>query len=218
MKKIFIAAAGLMFMMVSCSTSRVISSWKSDKSYNIKKVLVLGLTGEADRAFCVKMEKHLADDLALQNYNTFAAYEQYGSHAFDKLSESEAIDKIRNKGFDAVLTIVLLNKQKEKYFVPGRIRSVSPYHERFWDYYTTRYDRIYRDGYYGKSEGYYESTVKYFWESNLYDLNSNTLIYSSQTESFDPGSAESLGHEYGKLIAANMVAKGVLPTASLKAF
>jgi hypothetical protein len=36
------------------------------------------------------------------------------------------------------------------------------------------------------------------------------LVYSVQTESFDPGSSESLGHEYGKLIVGNMVQNKVL--------
>ena len=31
-------------------------------------------------------------------------------------------------------------------------------------------------------------------------MHSQQLIYSVQTESFDPGNAESLGHEYGQLI------------------
>jgi hypothetical protein len=58
--------------------------------------------------------------------------------------------------------------------------------------------------------GYYSESTKYFWESNLYDLNTKQLIYSVQTESFDPASTQSLAHEYGKLIVNSMIKSQVL--------
>jgi hypothetical protein len=65
------------------------------------------------------------------------------------------------------------------------------------------YDRI-------QTEGYYESATKFFWESNFYDRNSKKMIYSSQTESFDPGSKENQAHYYGVLLANNLVKSKVL--------
>jgi hypothetical protein len=65
------------------------------------------------------------------------------------------------------------------------------------------YERIY-------SEGYYATDTKYFWESNFYDLGSNQLMYSAQSQSFDPASTETLGHEYGQMIVKNMVQKNIL--------
>lgn len=201
-----------LLVLSSCASSRIVSSWKTDQPYSdIKKVVVLGLTGEAEKAFCIKMEKHLTEDLATQGYNAFSAYQEYGPNAFEKMSEEEAVGKLTGKGFDAVITIILLNKEREEYFVPARYKSAPPYHNGFWDYYTTRYDMIY-------STGYYEKATRYFWESNLYDLTAKKLIYSCQTESFDPASSEALGHEYGSLIVENMVAKGVLPASVKKPF
>ena len=49
-----------------------------------------------------------------------------------------------------------------------------------------------------------------FRESNFYDLGSKKSLYSAQTESFDSGSAQSLAHEYGKLIVNSMVRDQVL--------
>jgi hypothetical protein len=73
------------------------------------------------------------------------------------------------------------------------------------------YDRVY-------SEGYYVENTKYFWESNLYDMNDWTLLYSAQSQSFDPSSAEILGHEYGMIITKDMVKKNVLQQQTKKAF
>jgi hypothetical protein len=58
--------------------------------------------------------------------------------------------------------------------------------------------------------GYYTEQTNYFWESNFYDLTTKELQYSVQTRSFDSKSAESLGHEYGKLIVDDMVKHNLL--------
>jgi len=99
----------------------------------------------------------------------------------------------------------LLDKSKEQYYVPAHRESLprSVYYRRFGGYYTTVYDRIY-------TPGYYVTDTRYFWVSNLFDMGSKDLLYSVQTESFDPNSSESLAHEYGKLIVENMVKKHVL--------
>ena len=60
------------------------------------------------------------------------------------------------------------------------------------------YDRIY-------TPGYYEVSTRYFWESNLYDLSGKKLLYTVQSESFDPANASTQGHEYGKLIVSDMI-------------
>lgn len=204
-------------MLLSCSTSRITSTWKAEnvqaKKYN--KILVLGLIRESDRSIREKMEQHLLGDLKEHGYNAICACEEFGPKTFENMAEKEAIAKLGNSGIDAVLTIVLLDKTKERYYVPGRIY-YSPYynyHNRFWGYYTTMYDRIY-------SPGYYEVSTKYFWESNLYDMDSKQLVYSVQTQSFDPSSSEILAHEYGKLIVNSMVKNKVLTTQTppLKAF
>ena len=108
-------------------------------------------------------------------------------------------------GVDAVITIVLLDKQKESKYVPGSIH-YSPYgyyYNRFWGYRTTLYQRIYEPG-------YYVTDTKYFWESNLYNMNTQQLVYSVQTQSFDPANSASLGHQYGKLIVNDMISNNII--------
>jgi hypothetical protein len=151
------------------------------------------------------MEQHLVDDLKGRGMDAISSYKQYGPKAFDSMNESEAVEKIRDSGVDAVITIVLLDKLKERNYVPGQV-SYTPYTvygNRWWGYYSTLNRRVY-------SPGYYVTNTEYFWESNLYDAASKELIYSVQTKSFDPASTESLAHEYGKMIVGDMVKNGVL--------
>ena len=121
------------------------------------------------------------------------------------MKEAEVLDKLSNSGVDAVITVVLLDKNKERYYVPGRVY-YSPYtiyQRNFWGYYTTIYERIY-------TPGYYQVDTKYFWESNFYDLKNKNLLYTVQTETFDPESVEILAHEYGLLIVNDMNKKAAL--------
>ena len=197
----------MLFILASCTSSRITSSWKSpdlqQKQY--KKILVLGLLHEKDGTLRETMEEHIVADLRKLGYDATCSCIEYGPTTFENMKEDEAIKKLSGGGIDAVLTVVLLNKTKERYYVPKRV-GYTPYdiyNRHWWGYYSTMYDRIYEPG-------YYEVSTKYFWESNFYDLEKNQLVYSAQTESFDPGSTESLAHEYGKLIVSNMTKSQVL--------
>lgn len=190
--KFLLAVAVL--ILAACSSSKITSSWKapdfSAKKYN--KILVLGLIHDKDRSICEQMESHLVGDLQDKGYQAVSAMKEYGPKAFEGLDEKGALEKIKENGADAVLTIVLLNKEKETKYIPGQW-NVS---NRFWGYYGYRYRRIYEPG-------YYVTDTQYFWETNFYDLGNQDLLYSAQTKSFSPSSTEALGHEYGRLIVKN---------------
>jgi hypothetical protein len=208
MKKLVWIGFILLIIVAGCTpTSKITSSWKAEsvqpKYYN--KILVLGLMNVPDRTIREKMEEHLAGDLKTLGYNAVCACEAFDPKAFNDMTEEAAINKLKNQGIDAVLTVVLLDKQKERKYVPGNIY-YSPYgyyYNRFWGYRSTLYHRIYEPG-------YYVSDTKYFWESNLYDMASQQLVYSVQTQSFSPDNADILGHEYAKLIVKDIVKHNVL--------
>jgi hypothetical protein len=190
-----------------CTSSRITTSWKSDKQngYSFKKVLVLGLIRENDRSLQERMEKHLADDLKLLGYSTLTSLSELGPKAFENMTEKEAIEKLKTSGVDAVLTIVLLDKERERFYVPGRTyyTPYGFYYNRFWGYRGILYQRIYEPD-------YYVTDTKYFWESNLYDMKTQSLIYSVQTQSFDAVTTESQAHEYGKLIVKDMLKNNIV--------
>ena len=208
MKNIKRAGFVLLLIVAGCTTSRITSSWKPEKinSQKYNKIMVLGLIREADRSLQEKMENHLVNDLSELGYNAVSSLKEYGPKVFDNMDEAAAISKLKNSEIDAVITIVLLDKEKERKYIPGNMY-YSPYnyyYNRFWGYRTALYNRIYEPG-------YYVTNTRYFWESNLYDMSTQKLVYSVQTQSFDPANSESMGHEYGQLIVKNMVKLKVLP-------
>jgi hypothetical protein len=190
------------------------SSWQGQQTQakNYKKVLVLAIVNEADRTLKEKMETHLVNDLREKGVEAICACEEFGPKTFENIDEAAALAKLDRQGIDAVLTIVLLDKQKERYYVPGRVY-YSPYfvqHRRFWGYYTTMYNRVY-------SPGYYATEEKYFWESNFYDLtDGQELLYSAQSQSFSASSAASLAHDYGQMIVKDMIKRNVFSTGIVR--
>ena len=209
MKKVrTVCFLAVLLLINSCSSiTRITSTWKADnitpKEYN--KVMVLGIIREADRNVRIQMESHLVQDLKDLGYNAFSAYDQYGPKMFQNMSEEQANKKLAKDDVDAVLTIVLLDKQKERYYVPRTV-IYSPYvtyHNRMWGYYSSLQNRI-------EEPEYYQVTTKYFWESNFYDLSQGKLLFSVQTQSFEPSSAGDLAHEYGQKIVQSMVKNDIL--------
>ena len=167
--------------------------------------MVVSVIAGSDWSNRDKMEAHLVGDLTDRGYVAVSAIKEYGPKYFENMKEAEVLDKLSNSGVDAVITVVLLDKNKERYYVPGRVY-YSPYtiyQRNFWGYYTTIYERIY-------TPGYYQVDTKYFWESNFYDLKNKNLLYTVQTETFDPESVEILAHEYGLLIVNDMNKKAAL--------
>jgi hypothetical protein len=202
MKIVRLWCFSLLILSYGCTTSKITTTWKADNIIppKFKKIMVLSLIREADRSIQQKMENHFVGDLKELGYDAVSSLQEYGPKAFDKMTEEEAIIKLKSGGVDAVITIVLLDKIRERNYIPNRINN-SPYgyyQNRFWGYQGTLYNRIYEPG-------YYVIDTKYFWESNLYEMNTQKLIYSVQTQSFDPANSEVLGHEYGKMIVKRMV-------------
>lgn len=197
----------LLFLAACATSSRITNSWKSgiEPAEKYNKILVLALYEEKQMHARQQMENHLVGDLKNLGYNAVSAMDEYGPKAFRDMKEEAVVDKLQNSSIDAIITIVLLDKTKERFYVPGNIyySPYGPYYRHFWGYYSTMYNRIY-------TPGYYVTNNRYFWESNLFDVASKELIYSVQTESFDPASSETLAHEYGQLIVKDMVKKQVL--------
>jgi len=209
MKRIKLAGVALILIVCGCATSKITSSWKAKDAvpHKYNKILVLGLIRTADRTIKEHMENHMVGDLRALGYQAVSSAQEYGPKAFDNMDEQAAISKIKNDGVDAIITIVMLDKEKEKSYVPGHIYYYSPYsyyYNHFWGYHTAIYRRIYEPG-------YYVMNTRYFWESNLYEMDTQQLVYSVQTQSFNPSDSDNLGHEYGQLIINDMKKQKVLP-------
>lgn len=205
MNKLFFTP--LLALFISCLPSKITQSWvaKDAQPTKYKKILVLGVLTDNDVELQSKIENHLSNDLRAMGYLAIAANKAFPAGTFVIGDTTRAVDALHVKGFDALLTIVLLDKKKEPYFVPGRISDPKHYEmsSRFNRYINIVSEQIYTQGYYGEE-------TKYIWENNFYDLNTRKLIYSARSRSFDVDSKSKLAHTYGLLMAQNLVDKKIL--------
>lgn len=207
MKTVSVGTLCIVGLMLGCSSSRITSTWKTPESVttNYRKIMVVGFINEADRSVRERMEAHVLGDLKSLGYTVSSAYETYGPKGLTGLTEEQVNERLGKDGIDAVATVVLLDKQKERSYIPGREVNVNgtSYRNHFYQYYRELESRVGHPGYYAES-------TRYFWESNFYDLRNKKLVFSVQTQSFDPTSANAMAHEYGKLIVESMIKHGAV--------
>lgn len=205
MKKIFLWCMPLLIAsLAGCSSSRLTTSWVSPQAQNegrhFKKVLVLGLLSNRNRAAKVNMETFLANDLKQIGVNAVTSTDLYGPTAFRGMSEKEALSSLNSNDIDGIVTIAMIDKNSSTQFVPGYWGGYP-----FWGYY-----RFYGPYMWGGG-GYYQKTTSYYFETNLYDMsNNNKLLYSAQSETVDPSSPEKLGNDFAKTIVNDLRYKNLV--------
>ena len=204
-----IILVNILFLFYSCSSSKIISSWKAtNDSREYKKIIVVGIIKDSSIALRKKMETHLVNDLKATGYNAVSALQEFGEGGLAGLEQEETYIKLCNKGIDAVVTIALLDRKKEKFYVPARVKYYSNlyYYNRIWNYNTIQADLTSMSS----MNGEYEEATQFSWESIFFDLQTLSPVYTVQTKTFDPASTGTMAHEYGKMIVANMVKKKVI--------
>src|SRR4051794_36469009 len=209
MKKILLIGIPLLALLfASCSTSKITDSYSTQQGITTntsKKILVLGLFTDKNRNAKKAMEEQLAIDLQKFGYNAVAATDEFGPTAFRGMNEKEALQKLQDEGIEQVVTINLVDKNNEKRYVPA-----SPaygYAPGFWGYYSYYSPWAYRPYY---RPGYTQTTTKYVFETNLYDVTNNQLLYSAQSQTADASTMGALANDYARDIVKDMRKKNVL--------
>lgn len=101
-------------------------------------------------------------------------------------TREKMMDKIKELGCDLIFTITLVDKQSETRYVQSGFGFYGPfpaYGLQFRGFYSYWYPYYF-------DPGYYVTDKTYFMEGNLFDAGSETLIWSVQTKTINPGSIE----------------------------
>lgn len=194
--------SGLMLFLAACSGTKVTSSWKEPdvKLNQDQKIMVVALVNDKQDRLRPMIESEMVAALKERGYNAIAASRKFNPKELKGLSEQKALNRLRGENIDQVLTVVLLDKDKEKSYVPGNRGMWGPYpyyYGYFGRYYGMMYDRIYQPG-------YYTTNTKYYMESNLYSLDNRQLLYTVKTETFDPSSAARMAVVYSQQVVKDM--------------
>jgi hypothetical protein len=197
----------LFFFTAGCSNSHIIHSWKAENvsAKNYRRILIVGLFRNADSVLRQKIEDQFILNLQEIGITGIPWSGLCDSNSFEALKQDIISDSMKASEADGILTIALLDKKKEYYYISRKVLE-SPdvfFDRRFWGYYNSVYDRIY-------VPAYYQETTRYFWEGNFFDMETKRLIYSSQTESFNENSAGNIVPDYGKCMIRDLLKKQIV--------
>jgi hypothetical protein len=157
-----------LFLASACATTAKMNVWK-DQTYEgpFKKVLIMGLSQKKglqlffENEFVRQLKERGSDAVA---GHTVLPYEK----AMDK---DFIVTKAKESGADTVLVARSLGREMQRTYVPGEVYGVPGYYSRLGSYYGHAY-----------SPGYVVEDEYVYVETNLYDIATEKLIWSAQSE------------------------------------
>lgn len=199
----FMLIAALFFS--ACGTTTTITgSYKAPGVTQVayKKIFVSALNENI--SIKQEVENSLANYLSSKGIATVKSTDvfppEFHSSGADK-SDDAVIGKIRANNCDGILTIALVNKETTTRYVPGN-GGIYPYgvgyYGTFGAYYAYGYNSFY-------SPGYYTTDKVYYLETNLYDANTEKLVWSAQSQTYNPPNLDSFLASYEKAITEQVI-------------
>jgi hypothetical protein len=122
-----------------------------------------------------------------------------------RVSKEQMDAAILKSGCDAVMTVALLDVKTVQHYTPGTAYYPMSYgfYGSYYGYYNYYYPQVY-------SPGYYTSERVYYLESNFYDMTSDKLIWSVQSETYEPTSLKSWFQSYSYMLINHLKKEGLI--------
>lgn len=184
-------------LLAGCATTRVAQSWTAPdyQGGKLKKVLVVGMT--SDPAMKGVFEDGMVTLLGEQGVQAVAAHSvipQGGKPTKEQLQEA-----VKEGGFQEVLVTRPAGVDERTEYVPG---GPMPY-GGFYDYYMGFYPMAY-------DPGYFTTTRTYKIVTNIYNAETNKLIWSATSESQDPSNRTSAAEAVEKTMVKRLEKDGLV--------
>ena len=186
-----IIGAAIFLVQVACSTMQTTSSWSNQQPHQVKMVAVLGVMDH--NPVCQSYENEIVTRLQREGINAIAAY-RIVHRVRTQTTVDRMVGKLYAEGVDAVMVVSVSDINRSRNYVPGfsYVRPATYYH-RFGNYYVRSYQRVHTSGYVRRS------TILYL-ETNLCHLQSQQLLWASESKSINPGSLENASRSHAKSI------------------
>ncbi len=207
-------------LISSCSSTKLLVSMSQEnlvpKSYSNLGVAAL-FPDDANRLL---VENALADEFTKKGVHASITFHSFPLAGKSELIESldvepgvmkkMVVEKIKQNQIDVLLIITLLDSRFEERFVDSRM-VVSPYYDdtmpvynqRYYDYYANIYSQTY-------TQGYYTIDATYVLEANLYDIESENLIWTGQSITENIDSIDDEAEKFARLIVQEILERKVI--------
>lgn len=170
-----------------------------------------------DMSLRQNMESEFARRLSDRNITTELSTQVFRPDFFDEgqPSRERLVELIQETGLESILTINLIDEEREERYVRGGGGAMGPmFHPggRF-GYYGTfpgYYNHWGGWGGMGFQQGYYTTDRRFFMETNLYDAETMELVWSAQSRTLNPDGDAQFAREYVDKIKAELRENGLI--------
>ncbi len=200
---------GLSVYLYSCATSSTIvtGTWNKqniNKTYD--QITVAALTSNVSSK--AMLEQSLANNLRNNGVAVSKSIDILPPKFIDDKDQKMLLmDSMRGNGTDAILTVSIIDKKTETRYVPGTY-NYAPYpsfgyYGTFWGYYDHWSPRF-------QDPGYYTQENIYFIETNLYDAQTEELIWSAQSQTYESDNLQTFADDFAKDIISKLIKSNIL--------
>ena len=186
LNRCFLAATAAATLLLSACATRPTAEWQ-DSNYTgpIRNVLIIGVS-DRETSRRIFEETFVSE---LDTLNVAATASATLMAADEKISKETVQAAIEGKSIDTVLVTRLLGvEERESYHQPTSTR----YYGNYYSYYSQSWNYAY--------SGYYRKYQVLKLETNVYDVKTEKLVWSMQSESVDPQSTTQVIKDQIKLV------------------
>jgi len=183
MKKYLILFIAVLALSGCGSNTSIVNSWRDPNitvaQEHFKKVLVVALLKD-------EASRRTAENRIAASNPIFKTSYQYLNESTKHLTQEQKLKILQDENFDGVITMRLVSKEKETNYVPGTYTGM--YYGGFDGLYAGMYGYGFGNWYgmyspYFYDPGYYQETISYMVETNVFSLKQNKLIWTGTTKS-----------------------------------
>ncbi len=175
-----------------------------------KKVAVLGVSGDivkrsaVENAVVQELKKFGINAVSGSNILPDSFIDSNSDGKVDSENKAAIQAKFKEQGVDGVFVISLMDVKESEHYVPGSTYyTPATVYSPFYNYYWKTYNVVHTPGYVTKS-------TNYFLSSNFYDLINEQLLWSAQSETFNPQSLNDLAKSYSTTVADDFLSSGII--------
>ena len=165
----------LVAMLAGCASTNVVSSWKDPALDPTRLGKMLVVFQDKDPGIRRAME----DEIAGLITNATPSYRVLDDSDLENVESAKS--KVKAAGFDTAVVMRVVSLDRELTYVPGTMATGPVPYGRMWGgYWRYGWGRAYDPGYYRTDERLTVGTA-------LYSIAEDKLVYSSRSQSFNPG-------------------------------
>jgi hypothetical protein len=175
-------------------TQKITNSWinpEAESKGPYESIFVIVMSQSKESSFSV--EDHMATTIAGRGQKAVLSSSVFPPNLkiSDNFTKEQMAEAIKRTGCDAVFMIALLDVQSVETYHSSRAYYPMNYgaYGSYYGYYNHYYPQVY-------TPGYYSSDKTYYIETNFYDLEQDELLWSIQSEAYNPESLDSWFDKY----------------------